>query len=93
MRAPCLDCTTIHDRATLTRGRCPACHAQRYGGMSHAAAHTQARRLLEATLPTPCGRCGNEVASADQWDADLRPWGWEVAHAACNRSAGALGIA
>mgnify|MGYP003330099328 FL=1 len=91
MRRPCLDCDTLTTRPV--RGRCPACHHARYGGLSHSAAHAKARAALAPLLPAPCTRCGQDVAPTDEWDADLRPQGWAPAHASCNRSAGALGIA
>lgn len=88
MRRPCLDCGRL---CQPNRGRCPDCYLDRYGGLSHAQAHARARAHLATTLPAPCGRCGVEVETTDQWDADQRADGWQVAHSSCNRSAGASG--
>ena len=59
------------------------------------------RALIATTLPRPCSKCGQQVYPWQRWDVDhIRdrdnhpeltwvPSNWSVAHARCNRSAGA----
>lgn len=88
MKRPCLTCGQ-----PTTGTRCPA-HTttdQRRRPTEHRRAHRDARALLAPLVAngTTCGRCGQPIQPHQAWDADRRPYGWEPAHATCNRSAGA----
>ena len=60
----------------------------------------RARRVVAATLPAPCSKCGRPVTPDQAWDVDhlaprharpdlaLDPRNWAPAHRRCNRRAG-----
>ena len=78
--------------------RCPACsreREQRRGDRyerGYGREHQAARRLIAASLPSPCLYCSGVIAFGERFDAahvvDGQPdAGWAASHPACNQRA------
>jgi hypothetical protein len=85
---PCIVCGTP---VVSTSSRCAQHQRPRNRDPQHRADHKRARAQLAPLVARgiDCTRCGQPIHPDQPWDADRRPWGYEPAHAHCNRAAGA----